>query len=683
MRKLFCIFIISLSLLLLTSCDNRVQESTAANYLKHYASKDFEACYAMLASDSDVTISKQDYVSKLSAIFEGLQVKEVSYGNLKAEEEDGRTYCAFQMTYDTDTAEKLTNDYRMEIIKEADGSEKINWSPSLIFPQMEQGDTVRIAKIKATRGEIFSADGTLLAANVSLPCIYAVPDKITDVNATSTLLAPLLGMNVSDIASLITSKEAQRDGYVVLKSYNNLSEITDEVKEELLKISGAGIDKSNYVRIRKYPLGEAFAHTVGYVGTISDEEYQKKKDQGYAVDDIVGKDGLEQAYEQQLHGTDGYKVIVVTDSETVRATLYKKDAVNGLDLRLSIDASMQQLAYDTMKISMKPGQSGVTIVLNPKTGFVEAIANYPSYNPNDFIGGISKEKWAQLSSAEANRPMFNRSLQGLYTPGSTLKPFTAVAALDSKSITLNTEYHLTITNDKWTPEGIGWTSTPITRTSGPAHKMNLEESMIWSDNIFFAKAALDMGGDTLMKYFDKFGLGTTIPFDMNIAKPQYKDEYSDLTQALLADSAFGQGEIQITPLQMAASFAAFANGGDIMQPRIIKSIMRTDGKDYLVDQEFSPTVWREAVVSKDLLGKLLPIMEKVITQGTGQYLKATGVGRIAGKTGTAQVSGAREIGWFIGFWENEDEPRLVLTLIDGKPNDVSNKFDLARPLLSK
>ncbi|MHB1315834.1 MAG: penicillin-binding transpeptidase domain-containing protein [Christensenellales bacterium] len=679
MKKFISIFILIALLFCLVSCGNNGDESFASGYLNRYSNRDFKACYSMLSS---ISLTEEEYVEKLTSIFDGLKVKEVTYDKLTVSEENGRNYCNYQMTYQTQNAGQLTFDYRMAFVKDRDGKQKISWAPNLIFPQMEEGDTVRVAGIKAARGEIFAADGTLLAANVSLPCFFAVPEKMKDVASAAASIAPLLDMDAAEIVSLIQSDTAQRDGYVVLKYYKSSDEITDEIREHLLAIPGIGFDSSNYVRRRQYPLGEAFAHTIGYVGTISTEEYATKKEKGYAVDEIVGKEGLELAYEEQLHGTDGTQIIILTENGNKRATLYKEEAKNGLDLRLSIDASLQQLAYDTMKSELLEGQSAVTIVMNPKTGFVEAIASYPSYDPNDFIGGISKEKWAQLSSEEANRPMFNRSLQGLYIPGSTLKPFTAAAALDSNTITLNTEFSLTIQNDVWIPD-TGWQYAPIKRSSAPPHKLNLTECLIWSDNIFFAKTALEMGGEKLMGYFDKFGFGTTIPFDMKVAEPQYKDEFSELTPGLLADSAFGQGELQITPLQMAASFAAFVNAGDIMQPRIVQSIMQTNGKDYVTVEQFGETVWRDEVVSPYLCSKLLPIMENVIKQGTGHYLHATGVNRIAGKTGTAQVGKDREIGWFIAFWVGEEEPRLALTLVDGKPDELANKFDLARPLLSK
>ncbi len=577
----------------------------------------------------------------------------------------------------------------------------VDWEPALLFPAMEWGDTVRVGSLAASRGEIL-ADNSVLAQNIPLLSVYVVPSKAGEAAPLAARLSPLL--DESEEALLKAINKAANDFAIVTQMYPD--EMDAVTREQLLSIPGVGIDTRNFGAKRYYPEGSLLAHTIGYT-RLADEaslEYIAGKWPDladlYTTDSTVGMLGLERMYEGELRGTDGLTVFIADAQGATRATLYTEPAQNGADLDLTINYELQKRVESVLDLTLYgEDMAGAVVVLNPLTGAVEAIASYPTYNLNSFARGISSEEYSELL-AMANKPLNNRATQGLYPPGSSFKPFTAALALQEGSMSADDRDVLAvqIEEDKWTPSEFGtWTWASITRAhmNHRTEPLNMHNAMINSDNIYFAYTALKTGRDAFLAFAERLGMTTSIPFDLAVAPPQVYnvDEAAGLEAfnlMLLADSGYGQGEMLVTPLQLASMFCLFANGGNIVTPYLVDGLYRTVDGDYTCVKKAEPTYWRENVVSSQIVDTIGVMLEHVVSKdynGTGHNLKVTSC-TVRGKTGTAEVGAdkSREISWFVGYRAGEhtqSAPRLVLVMLEVPAGDKYSqlKLDIARELL--
>lgn len=652
--------------------------------------------------ESEGLISKNQFIAKYMNIFDALEITSVLYENIQVNEGEVFTIVNFTATYSSPLLGDVSGEHRMVAIKSRNRW-FIEWSPNLIFPEMEWGDTVRVARISAKRGELM-ADGHVLATTEGKISVYAMPDRLNDTNRDYfyNKCSSLLGMTREAIDKKLSKAY---DGVAVLKQFYQ-GEFPEYLETQLLEIEGIGIDYGNYGSVRSYPENDMLAHTLGYVGIVSagsDEELEaklKELNEGrdaenglYTSDSYVGRNGLEAKYEKELRGNDGYHIYICTSQGTNRRTLYTKPAEDGLDLQLTIDYKLQKrLDFVLDSVLFGETTAGAVVVMNPKTGAIEAMSSWPGYDLNAFAKGISSADYAELLS-KANKPLYNRLTQGLYPPGSVLKAFTAVAALQSGTLDENYVFTGEIVDDYWLPTDYGtWLGSKIKRTQvkyGRLSPLNMRSAIVHSDNIYFANAALLMGWDNYTSYMKSIGFGDTMPFDLNVAQSQLYNDDTELTLMLLADSGYGQGEILTTPLQMATMFCAFANGGNIMQPYIVDGLYETEGIKYNNVSRASPKVWKSGVIEQHSLDIIVPYLKDVVDHnlnGTGRSLKVTSV-TVAAKTGTAEIGNdkSRQISWFAGFrCDTEDkDARLVLVMLEVPTTEeyASLKFDIAREML--
>ncbi len=711
MKRFLCLSLLCTLLLPLCSCSLRSDgQSVCLQFLTAIADADYARAYALVdgsvKSDSEDNleakgkISQEQFINKYTNIFSVLGIASVAYESIDIKEGDIFTTATYTATYTSELMGDITGEYTL-IALCSGGKWQIEWAPNLIFPDMEWGDTVRVGTLAATRGEIL-ADGNLLAATVGTVSVYASVSKIEDEALFVSQIAPLLNMTEEAVKKRLGT--AYDDVAVLNQMYSD--ELEAYIKEQLLSIPGIGIDEGNFGTQREYPSGDMLAHILGYVGAISASskealqtlidqmnEGRTKEDGLYNSDSRVGKLGLEKQYEPQLRGNNGYRIYISTSTGTNRRTLYTKPVQNGYDLGLTINYKLQKrLDFVLDSVLYGDTTAGAVVVMNPITGAIEAMASWPGYDLNAFTRGISVSDYNALTS-KANTPLYNRLTQGQYPPGSVLKAFTATAALQAGTLDQNYVFTGNIEDDYWLPNEYGtWTGSKIKRAQvkyGRLSPLNLRSAIVHSDNIFFANAALMMGWDTFSSYFKSIGLDESIPFDLNVASAQIHNEDAEQSLMLLAESGYGQGEILMTPLQMAATFCAFANGGNIMVPYIVDGVYETEGIKYNTISKTPPTVWKQGAVSQQALNVLLPDLKDVVDRslnGTGRRLKVTDV-TIAAKTGTAEIGNdkSREIAWFAGFrCDVEDkDARLVLVMLE-IPNSSEYstlKFDIARELL--
>jgi len=707
------VFAMLFSLIPLSGCKTSAGDSGEAailQYLDYIKTGDYASAWDMLTAGSrnetdeakSNCITRQEFTDKYVDIFAALEITGVEYADVLCGGGDILCSGSFRATYRSAFTGDLTNAF--DILARREGGQwRIEWSPALIFPEMEWGDTVRVATLAAKRGEILSG-GDILAATVGAVSVYAVVSRIENTALFTAQVATLLGMKQEDVAEALTKPY---DDVAIIRQYYS-DELSDSVKEQLLNITGVGIDYGNYGTHREYPYGSLLAHLIGYVGSVPNEsdealetalaalnEGRTKADGLYTADSIVGRLGLEKQYEKELRGRDGEMVYICTAEGANRKTIYKREVENGADIELTIDMELQQRLEDVMQLVLfGETTAGAVIVLDPNTGAIQAMCSYPGYDLNLFTRGISSEAYNELLNDPA-KPLINRATQGLYPPGSTMKAFTAAAALDLDVLDQNYAFDETqIEDDYWTPAEYGdwiWTKIKRTHTKYPIEgPLNMRKALIHSDNIFFANCALMTGWDAFMGYMQGVGFTESIPFDIGVATPQLYNEGTEQTYKLLADSGYGQGEILVTPLQLAAMFSALANGGDIMTPYVVRGLYRDQG---ILSKEIIGHVlsaWKTGVISDSAIGVLTPMLEDVVDpeiNGTGRNLKVKGC-TVAAKTGTAEIGNdkSREIAWFAGYrvGVSDEDARLVLVMLEIPAEDdyTELKFDIARALLN-
>ena len=638
------------------------------------------------------------------------------------------------MTYKTQSAGDLTNEYEMTLLKE-NNLWRVVWQPSHIFPDMAWGDTFDRAALAAERGDIVS-HGAVVATNVRLVTVYALLSEIAPKKVlTDEIMQKNAGMSeqdaekeadrlYSDAEYLNTRFSAEFDAAAaeiaaVLdldaaelrtkfgKNTNEFitvyqampDEVTVEQQEQLNAVNGVHVDTEHYGSKRYYPYGSLLAHTLGYISFATWEEiqtYNEGRDPNdglYTTDSKVGKSGIEKLYERELRGKDGYYFFIRGTDGAVKKVIYRKDKVDGSDVMLTIDFKLQQRTEELLDLVLfGTDTAGAVVVMNPKTGEVNAIASNPSYDLNRFIKGMSGDEYKALEDQE-NEPLRNRATRELYPPGSTFKAFTAAAALDTGTVNENYVFTGYIDNDYWKPTGYGewpWPRIKRTRVYHRTEPMNMTNCMLHSDNIYFADVALKIGQEKFIAYFnEKLGMDKSLPYELGAARSQLYSRGSVMDNKMLADSGYGQGQVLVTPLQLAAMFSAFANNGDMPTPRITDGLYITDGVEYKCIRESEYSVWMEDAISTNAINKIVPMLQGVVDpnkNGTGRSLRVTNVD-VAAKTGSAEIGKdkTRMYSWFAGFRLNvaQEDERVVIVMLDVPDSGAysSLKFQIARELL--
>ena len=417
---------------------------------------------------------------------------------------------------------------------------------------------------------------------------------------------------------------------------------------DILDRNGKVLATTNENGEREYPYGKVVAHLIGYVRGISSEELEAHKGEGYTESSIIGKTGLELAFEDRLRGKNGTGIYIVDANEATLETIAETDIEDGEDIRTTIDIELQQEIYNEFD-----GDNGLSVAINPKTGEVLAMVSTPSFDSNKFITGFTDEEWNELSSDE-NTPMFAR-YESTWAPGSSFKPITGAVGLTTDSFTATEDFG---------PSGLRWQEdsswgdfyvTTLTTYSGVA---NLRNALIYSDNIYFAKAALKIGGSNFADALKKIGFGKEMDFPIAMSESQFGSNNEFTSNSDLANSGYGQGKVLVNPLHVASIYSAFVNDGNMIKPHI----------EYSEETEY----WIEDAFTEDAADEIRDDLIQVVNSpnGTGYEARISGV-TIAGKTGTAELKSSKdedgeELGWFnaIVISDEEDEQLLTINMIE-------------------
>lgn len=631
-------------------------EELLVEYMSHIPEQEYEEMYAMLNIEASRNISQDDFVKRNSAIYEGIEVDNMEIEVTAYDEE--RKAVTYQTSFDT-VAGNISFENEAIFLKGEDGY-KLAWDDSLIFPELGSTDKVKISTTQANRGGILDRNGRVLAGKGVASSVGIVPGKLEDRDEAIQQIAELLEIESEVIEKKLSAKWVKEDSFVSIKTIPKVAEIElmkieqdeevlkeNERQEKLLEIPGVMISDTE---VREYPLGEAAAHLVGYVQSVTAEDLENHAGEGYTANSVMGKSGMEGLFEKELKGQNGSSIYIVDSAGNKKAELASIFVQDGKDIQLTIDADLQRSLYAQFK-----EDKSCSVAMNPYTGEVLALVSTPSYDNNDFIMGLSNEQWTALNEDE-NKPMYNRFRQ-VWCPGSTFKPIIAAIGLESEAIDPMEDYG----NEglSWQKDS-SWGSYCVT-TLHTYEPVILENALIYSDNIYFAKAALKIGTEEMESSLTELGFNEEIPFDIKMAKSQYSNTENIETEIQLADSGYGQGQVLVNPLHMACIYSAFCNEGNIIKP-------------YLVYQaEATVTFWMPGAFSKETAKQVLEGTKKVVndSHGTGYAAHRDDI-VLAGKTGTAEIKASKddtsgtELGWFAIYSTEEtvERPILIISMVE-------------------
>ena len=631
-------------------------EELLVEYMSHIPEQEYEEMYAILNIEASRNISQDDFVKRNSAIYEGIEVDNMEIEVTAYDEE--RKAVTYQTSFDT-VAGNISFENEAIFLKGEDGY-KLAWDDSLIFPELGSTDKVKISTTQANRGGILDRNGRVLAGKGVASSVGIVPGKLEDRDEAIQQIAELLEIESEVIEKKLSAKWVKEDSFVSIKTIPKVAEIElmkieqdeevlkeNERQEKLLEIPGVMISDTE---VREYPLGEAAAHLVGYVQSVTAEDLENHAGEGYTANSVMGKSGMEGLFEKELKGQNGSSIYIVDSAGNKKTELASIFVQDGKDIQLTIDADLQRSLYAQFK-----EDKSCSVAMNPYTGEVLALVSTPSYDNNDFIMGLSNEQWTALNEDE-NKPMYNRFRQ-VWCPGSTFKPIIAAIGLESEAIDPMEDYG----NEglSWQKDS-SWGSYCVT-TLHTYEPVILENALIYSDNIYFAKAALKIGTEEMESSLTELGFNEEIPFDIKMAKSQYSNTENIETEIQLADSGYGQGQVLVNPLHMACIYSAFCNEGNIIKP-------------YLVYQaEATVTFWKPGAFSKETANQVLEGTKKVVndSHGTGYAAHRDDI-VLAGKTGTAEIKASKddtsgtELGWFAIYSTEEtvEHPILIISMVE-------------------
>ena len=629
-------------------------EVVLKDYFSKISEQKYEDAYDYLSSSSKDKIAKETFVNKNDSIYSGIDMTDLTTDITNVEKSNDGAKITYTQRMNSSAGEvSFTN--TATLVKE-DKEYKLNWSNSIIFPDLGENDKIRVKTLSAERGNIYDRNNVLLAGKGNISSIGLVPGKMSankdeDIQKLSTIL----GVSVDSINNKLGMSYVKDDTFVPIK---NVATTESDLKNQALTIPGVKITTESS---RVYPLGKEASQVVGYVQAISAEELEANAGKGYSSNSVIGKAGIEKAYEDTLRAKDGKEIYIENEDGDKVKTIAKKDLENGKDVKLTIDANTQKQVYDSLE-----GNKGAYVAMDSKTGEILALVSTPSYDSNDFVLGMSTDEWNSLNQDE-NKPLLNR-FAGTWSPGSTFKPVTGSIGITTGKVDPNEDFGRS--GLSWQKDS-SWGNYMVTTLTPYNETANMQNALIRSDNIYFAKAALKIGYNSFMDGLNKLGFNEDIKFELSLNKSTYDTDGKIDDEVQLADSGYGQGQILVNPVHMASIYSAFVNNGNMIKPTII------------YEENKQPEILKENAISEEAANTIKEDLVQVVENpnGTAHNAKIDGV-KIGAKTGTAELKASKDeegevLGWFNAFTADENaEKQLVVVSMVEDANSVGGSHYL-------
>lgn len=534
------------------------------------------------------------------------------------------------------------------------------------FRTLSENNRIRIRVVRAPRGVILDRKGVLIGVTQGSYDLIVTPVDVEDLDGELRLLSKVVEFDPGEIREkILKAKEANPYRSITVARDLRFEQVSVvEFNREALPGFSILVEAK-----RSYPFGPEFAHVLGYVGEASEKELAAARGEQVSLGDIVGKYGLEKARDDVLRGENGGRQVEVDAAGRDKRLVNEVPPRTGGAVQTTIDADIQRTAYKAME-----NRAGAVIAMIPKTGDILAFVSAPAFDPNAFSRGIRKEEWAQLVT-DPGTPLQNKGLQGTYAPGSTVKPFLALTALETgiqnPKALVRCEGSLTFgdrTFRCWKKKGHGW--------------VDMYKAIVQSCDVYFYTLGLKLDPDRVASLERGAGLGVLtgveLPGEKSGLVPDTfwkrevkKSRWYSYESLLLG---IGQGAIHVTPLGMVSGYAAIATGGKVMRPRLVSRVVRMDG----TSEEFPPVLQRDLSWSPNNVAVIRRALAGVVNDhGTGGAARLPDI-VVGGKTGTAQIVSIkgkmiktedlpyeiRDHAWFIGFAPASDPEICVVAMVE-------------------
>jgi penicillin-binding protein 2 len=521
------------------------------------------------------------------------------------------------------------------------------------FRTQADNNRSRAVALAAPRGPLLDRGGRVLVENRPSFNVVLTPEHADDLDAEVSRLALALEIGEAQIRERVARRALFRP--VVIKTDATMADVA-VLEARRLELPAVSVE---VVPLRSYPLAAAAAHALGRVGEISDRQLQMAEYQGLNPGALVGQAGLESQYNRSLMGKDGYRRVIVNSRGVEVTEAERQPPVDGPSLTLTLDSRLQAAMDKAFS-----GRAGSAVALDPWTGEILAMTSTPAYDPNGFTTGIDAALWSRLSTDPAT-PLMNRVIQGTYAPGSTFKLVMATAGLEEGVINTSTKFYC--------PGYLSVYNTVFRCARASGHGvMDIHQAIAQSCNVFFYQVGIRLEIGRIAEYAKRLGLGALTGVDLPhevsglIPSPEWKMRlfktpwYGGETVSV----AIGQGQVSVTPLQMARVAATIANGGKLVRPHLVRSVG---------GEMAPPDAPRDLGLKPETLEVIRSGMRAVVAEGTGWRARLPGID-VAGKTGSAQVVAKARLektptaiailphGWFVAF-APADKPRIALAVL--------------------
>lgn len=557
-----------------------------------------------------------------------------------------------------------------------------------------EDNRVEFPPVPAPRGKILDRSGEELVTNRASTVVTIEKQKVRNAEALLLRLSSVLNVPAEELAERLNDPD-----YGPYEAVPVFDDATDEqvayLEERGREFPGVGYQE---VGVRTYPFGSLAAHIIGYLGEIGPKELGTLAFEKYRPGQLVGRGGVEQKYEEWLHGTDGFRAIEVNALGEETGRLKGRAPVSGNDLVLTIHQGMQQVAESSLREGVQAAKqivheesgnylkapAGAVVVLDPNNGEIMAMASYPTYDPRVFYEGLSQREWEQLNNPARNFPLNNRAIQASYPPGSTLKPFVAAAAIEAGYANPNGFYpcpaEFTVPGDTSNTVFRNWRDID----SGV---ISFAQSLIDSCDTVFYQFGLEfyrerrIRGELLQQQMRQWGFARATGIDLaseargRIPDADWKASIHAKEPDLFPDEVWypgdtinmsiGQGDLLVTPLQLASAFAALTNGGTLHSPHIGLRVQSPDDGDVLHRVPFGPP--GQVPVDQGTLRAIRDALRHVPTSGTaaGAFVGfPLSSFPVAGKTGTAEVPSKQPHSWFAAAAPANKPEYVVVAVVE-------------------
>ena len=543
-------------------------------------------------------------------------------------------------------------------------------------------NSLRQSDIVPARGIVYDRNGEILASNAPIFVVSVVPADLPRgrESAVYVRLGELIGIEPFDVQEAVELAREQGNIFAPIPVKRNVSRVlVMQVEERHLELPGVLVTVDSR---REYTRGPLLAHLLGFTGMVSpgllgEKEYARRMEQGYSDRDQIGASGLEKQYEDELRGTPGKRNYLVEAGGREVREMAREDPQAGHNLVLTIDSELQRDATDILQQGLQDGSSGVAVVMDPTTGEILALVSLPTYDNNIFVMDERDDEKTPLLQDET-QPLFPRATAGLYPPGSTFKLVTAAGALQegisTRDTIIESKGEIYVQDDTYPDFQRRFPDWAV------LGKLNLIAAIANSSNVYFFYLGggfepewfVGLGNERLAHYARQFGYdsatGIDLPVDEAGSVPDEAWKQNNLGQPWFKGDTYnmsiGQGYVQATPLQVANMTATIANGGTLMQPRLVKDITDSEGR---VVRSIPPTATRIIDVLPEHLRTIAEGMEAGFSASLLEPFAIPGL-RVAGKTGTGEYEGPRDEngnlpthGWFTAF-APADNPQVAITV---------------------